>query len=155
MDIRIPETPTREIGKELSLNAMIYWFNNASNDIELDLYIQPDVLKALDEYKKDAEGLPRSDGIYYLYGQIPIDCNVPITQNLLQSAIDENNKRFNEYGGPCNSFEAASIACSENRFTNLLKLLDFYYNKYDEIAYAPGGPGYEKAFELWTDRHKS
>ena len=154
MDIRIPETPTREIGKELSLNAMINWFNNASKDIELDLYIQPDVLKALDEYKKDAE-TTWSNGKYYLYGQIPIDCDVPITQNLLQSAIDENNKRFNEYGGPCNSFEAASIACSEKRFTNLLKLLDFYYNKYDEIAYAPGGPGYEKALESWTDRHKS
>ena len=154
MDIRIPETPTREIGKELSLNAMINWFNNASKDIELDLYIQPDVLKALDEYKKDAE-TTWSNGKYYLYGQIPIDCDVPITQNLLKSAIDENNKRFNEYGGPCNSFEAASIACSEKRFTNLLKLLDFYYNKYDEIAYAPGGPGYEKALESWTDRHKS
>jgi len=154
MDIRIPETPTREIGKELSLNAMIDWFSNVSKDIELDLYIQPDVLKTLDEYKKVAE-TTWSNGKYYLYGQIPIDCDVPITQNLLQSAIDENNKRFNEYGGPCNSFEAASIACSENRFNNLLKLLDFYYNKYDEIAYAPGGPGYEKAFESWTDRHKS
>ena len=133
---------------------MINWFNNASIDIELDLYIQPDVLQALDEYKKDAE-TTWSNGKYYLYGQIPIDCDVPITQNLLQSAIDENNKRFNEDGGPCNSFEAASIACSEKRFTNLLKLLDFYYNKYDEIAYAPGGPGYEKALESWTDRHKS
>ena len=154
MDIKIPETPTREIGKELSLNAMIDWFNNASEDIELSLYIQPDVLKALDEYKKDAEST-WSNGKYYLYGQIPLDCDVPITQNLLQSAINENNTRFNEYGGPCNSFEAASIACSENRFTNLLKLLDFYYNKYDEIAYAPGGPRYEMAFESWTDRHKS
>jgi hypothetical protein len=154
MDIRIPETPTREIGKELSLNAMIDWFNNASKDIELDLYIQPDVLKTLDEYKKDSEST-WSNGKYYLYGQIPLDCDVPITQNLLQSAIDENNKRFNEYGGPCNSFEAASIACSENRFTNLLKLLDFYYNKYDEIAYAPGGPGYIVAYNDWTNRHKS
>jgi hypothetical protein len=153
MDIKIPETPIREIGKELSLNAMIDWFSNVSKEFELDIYIQPDVLKALDEYKKDANIL--LNGKYYLYGQIPIDCDTPITQNLLQSAIDENNKRFNEYGGPCNSFEAASIACSENRFTNLLKLLDFYYNKYDEIAYAPGGPGYIVAYNDWTNRHKS
>jgi hypothetical protein len=154
MDIKIPETPTREIGKELSLNAMINWFNNVSKAIELDLYIQKEDMEVLSKYKKDSEST-WSNGKYYLYGQIPLDCDVPITQNLLQSAIDENNKRFNEYGGPYNSFEAASIACSEKRFTNLLKLLDFYYNKYDEIAYAPGGPGYEKALESWTDRHKS
>lgn len=154
MDIKIPETPTREIGKELSLNAMINWFSNVSKAIELDLYIQKEDMEVLSKYKKDSEST-WSNGKYYLYGQIPLDCDVPITQNLLQSAIDENNKRFNEYGGPCNSFEAASIACSEKRFTNLLKLLDFYYNKYDEIAYAPGGPGYEKALESWTDRHKS
>ncbi len=154
MDIKIPETPTREIGKELSLNAMIDWFSNVSKEFELDIYIQPDVLMALDEYKKDAE-TAWVKGKYYLYGQIHIDCDTPITQNLLQLAIDENNKRLIDYGGPCNSFEAASIECGKNRFSNLLKLLDFYYNKYDEIAYAPGGPGYEMAFESWTDRHKS
>jgi len=152
MAVKIPKI-IWEIGKELSLNAMIDCFNNISKEIELDVYIQPDVLNALDEYKKDANILLH--GKYYLYGQIPIDCDTPITQNLLQSAIDENNKRFAEYGGPCNSFEAASIACSEKRFANLLKLLDFYYNKYNEIYYAPGGPGYILALKEWTDRHTS
>jgi len=153
MDIKIPETPIREIGKELSLNAMIDWFSNVSKEFELDIYIQPDVMKALDEYKKDANIL--LNGKYYLYGQIPIDCDTPITQNLLQSAIDENNKRLIEYGGPCNSFEAASIECSKKRFASLLELLDFYYNTYDKIVYAPGGSGYKMAFERWTHGHES
>ena len=134
MDIKIPETPMHEIGKELSLNEMERWFNYMSKIFEFDTYIQPDVMKVLEEYKKDAESTCLN-GKYYLYGQIPMDCDTPITQHLLQSAIDEKNKRFAEYGDPCNSFEAASIACCENSFVNLLKLLDFYYNKFDEIFY--------------------
>jgi len=135
MDIKIPETPAREIGKELSLNAMIDWFNNARKYVNLDLYIHADVLKVLDEYKKVVEST-WSGGKYWLYGQITMDADTPITQNLLQSAIDQNIKAIKQI--PDNSWGAGAMSNSSQRhFTNLLKLLDFYYNKYDEIAHAP------------------
>ena len=134
MDIKIPETPAREIGKELSLNAMIDWFNNARKYVNLDLYIHADVLNVLDEYKKDVEST-WSDGKYWLYGQITMDADTPITQNLLQSAIDQNIKAIKQM--PNSSWEAGLSNIRHLHFTNLLKLLDFYYNKYDEIAHAP------------------
>jgi len=151
MSTKIPETPSDQIGKELSLNQLIVWFNNVKKEIDLDIYIQPDMLNVLDEYKKDSEST-WSNGKYYQYGQIPTHPDDAITQKTLQIAIDTNSTRLYEYGGPCNSFEADSISNSEKSFTNLLKLLDFYYYRYNEIIYAPEGPGYKKALEAWTDR---
>ena len=134
MSIKIPETPAVEIGKELSLNQLIEWFKFASEDIDLDSYINSNVLNVLNEYKMDSEST-WSNGKYYLYGQIPIYSDEAITQNILQSALNASIERFQEYGGPCNSFEAASIAINEKRFTNLLILIEFYYNKYKEMAF--------------------
>ena len=54
MSTKIPETPPHHIGKELSLNQLIVWFNNVKKEIDLYIYIQPDMLNVLDEYKKDS-----------------------------------------------------------------------------------------------------
>jgi hypothetical protein len=95
---------------------------------------------ALDEYIKMTTQ-PWSDGRYYLFGQIAIGLDVPLTNELLQLAIDTNMKRRHEYGIPYNNMEAASIAHSENIYSNLLYLLQKYYqHPYDLMElYKPDG----------------
>jgi hypothetical protein len=84
---------------------------------------------------------PWADGRYYLFGQIAIGLDVPLTNELLQLAIDTNMKRHSEYGIPCNRMEAESIAHSERVYRNLLYLLQKYYqHPYDLMQlYKPDG----------------
>ena len=150
MSIKLPEVPMDQIGMEPSLNKLIDWFKEVSEEMDLDEYIEPNVREVLNEYKKNSE-TEWSKGEYYLYGQVLTDPDSPITRELLQNAIDTNSRRSQEYGGPCNSFEAASMAHSDQLFSNLLQLLGFYYITYNEISYAPGGAGYKGALKLWND----
>jgi hypothetical protein len=153
MSIKLPETPMDQIGMEPSLNKLIDWFKEVSEEMDLDEYIEPNVRDVLNEYKKDSETEWSKGKKYYLYGQVLTDPDSPITRESLQNAIDINSQRSQEYGGPCNSFEAASIAHSDQLFSNLLQLLGFYYITYNEISYAPDGAGYKRALKLWNDRN--
>jgi hypothetical protein len=76
-----------------------------------------------------------------LFGQIAIGLDVPLTNELLQLAIDTNMKRRDEYGIPYNNMEAASIVHSEYVYNNLLYLLQKYYqHPYDLMElYKPDG----------------
>ena len=151
MSINIPTMNEGEM--EPSLDQLIDWFKRVGEEMNIDDHIEANEMAVLNEYKTNSMSTLAS-GKYYLYGQIPIDTNTPITPALLQSAIDANSRRYVEYGGPCNSFEAASIAKSDDQFKNFMKLLDFYHNKYNEIAYAPGGNGYKLAEKSWNSRNK-
>ena len=95
---------------------------------------------ALDEYI-EMTNKPWSEGRYYLFGQIHIGLDVSLTNELLQLTIDTNAKRRDEYGIPCNSMEASSIAHSEYVYKNLLYLLQKYYqHPYDLMElYRPDG----------------
>jgi len=95
---------------------------------------------ALDEYI-GMTNKPWSDGRYYLFGQIAVELDVPLTNELLQLAIDTNAKRRDEYGIPCNSMEAESIARGVYVYKNLLYLLQKYYqHPYDLMElYRPDG----------------
>ena len=95
---------------------------------------------ALDEYI-EMTNKPWSEGRYYLFGQIAIGLDVPLTNDLLQLAIDTNMKRCSEYGIPCNNMEADSIARGEYIYKNLLYLLQKYYqHPYDLMElYKPDG----------------
>jgi hypothetical protein len=103
---------------------------------------------ALDEYI-EMTNKPWSEGRYYLFGQIAVELDVPLTNELLQLAIDTNTKRRDEYGIPCNSMEAASIAHSEYVYINLLYLLQKYYqHPYDLMEfYRPDGEYMKKYIE--------
>jgi len=103
---------------------------------------------ALDEYIETTKQ-PWSDGRYYLFGQIAIGLDVPLTNELLQLAIDTNMKRRTEYGIPYNRAEEESIAHSERVYRNLLYLLQKYYqHPYDLMElYKPGGEYMTKYIE--------
>jgi hypothetical protein len=81
---------------------------------------------ALTKYIEDTKQ-PWSKGKYYLFGQLLIDMNTPLTNDLLRNAIQANIQRGIDYGGPCNHMEAASMYHSEQVFINLLDLLQKYY----------------------------
>ncbi len=95
---------------------------------------------ALDEYI-EMTNKPWSEGRYYLFGHIATGLDVPLTNELLQLAIDTNITRKFEYGIPYNNMEAASIAHSEKVYRNLLDLLQKYYqHPYDLMEfYRPDG----------------
>lgn len=82
-----------------------------------------------------------SKGKYYLYGQLPISVDTPLTNELLQQSINLNKQRSIDYGIPYNNFEAESIRQSEYVFQNLLELLRRYYqHPYDIMEmYRPDG----------------
>lgn len=82
-----------------------------------------------------------SKGKYYLYGQLPISVDTPLTNELLQQSINLTKQRSIDYGVPYNNFEAESIRQSEYVFQNLLELLRRYYqHPYDIMEmYRPDG----------------
>ena len=141
--IHIPESYA---GSEVSLNQLIDWFNNVMfEDDDLMLSeegITNDILDVLTVYKQETNS-SWSGGTYYLFGQIPTNPDDPITCERLQKSVDATNMRYKDYGVPYNSFEAASIEQSYRHFSNLQRLLQFYYYDYpDEICYRPGRKGY-------------
>ncbi len=117
----LPRVTDEFIGKEPSLNDLCAFHlkhvdifpNDANEDILID-------------YKRALSGANHI-GKYYLYGQLLVKYSVPITNDLLQSAININNSRQIEYGGPCNSFEAQSIRRHEKMFLNLIEFINKYY----------------------------
>ena len=84
---------------------------------------------------------PWSNGAYYLFGQLLTSFDAPLTNELLQTAIDTNSRRMTEYGAPCNFLEANSVNHNIRVFHNLLYLLQKYYqHPYDLMEfYKPDG----------------
>ena len=120
--MNLPTIPQTFTGTEPSLNDLIDWSKNIGK------YNLPKKnTDCLHKYRNDAEESKWSNGKYYLYGHIPIDCDTPITHDLLQSAIEKHNISMIDYI-PYNSMEAASNATHQVKFTNLLQGLDIYYN---------------------------
>jgi len=68
-----------------------------------------------------------SDGHYWLKGQLHMLPTEEITEEKIQKAIEIDKKRMDEYGGPCNGMEAASMNNHNNKFENLQKALKKYY----------------------------
>ena len=155
MSIELPNVPTAFIGKEPSLDDLITFVEERKEIILEEELATGDTFNVLREYKNASMTKWAVDGQYYLYGQLLILPRDRITNEKIQEAISANTRRFEEYGGPCNSFEAASIVNHENNFKDVIKIIDLYYNL-DEIIhslYAPGGSGFKRAKEAWVERN--
>lgn len=124
--INVPITPKHMIGHEPSLS-------------DLEKFICPENIneeycRGVKQYIIDAQAYTQSsqhEGKYYLYGQKQIEKSTPITQLLIEEAIEINKSRFEKYGGPCNSFEAMSIQKHENDFISVLSVIEKYYSMYN------------------------
>lgn len=132
--INVPTTPNHMIGHEPSLSDLEH-FICAEN-------INEEYCSGVKQYIIDTQAYEQSsqhEGKYYLYGQKQIEKSTPITQLLIEEAIEINKSRFEKYGGPCNSFEAMSIQKHENDFISVLSVIEKYYSMYN-IPSPPSSP---------------
>lgn len=66
-------------------------------------------------------------GYYYLGGQVRMDYNDTINMDSFNKVREIDKKRQAEYGGPCNSWEAASISQHNKRLEETEKILKKYF----------------------------
>ena len=78
-----------------------------------------------------------SGGKYWLKGQIQMTPEDKITNDKLLEAEEIDKRRFSEYGGPCNGWEAASLREHNYKFENLQKTLQKYYELVEEEYLRP------------------
>jgi hypothetical protein len=93
------------------------------NDAEREIF-ERCKKSVLNEYLEDTKS-SWSKGQFYLGGFIKMKPDDEITLK----QIDEREKRYIEYGGPCNSAEMASIWRSERQLAEIEEIV----KKYEEI----------------------
>jgi hypothetical protein len=81
-----------------------------------------------------------SNGKYWLKGQLEMTPDEKITIEKMNTAIEIDNRRKIEYGGPCNGLEAMSILQHEKKFENLQNVLQKYYEILEEEYFRPPKP---------------
>jgi hypothetical protein len=108
-----------------TLNKLIEFF--PENDAEREIFgnCKKDVLN---EYLKDTNHR-WSNGQFYLGGFIQMKPYDEITLKIIDKVKQERKRRYIEYGGPCNSAEAASISNYERQ----LNEIEILVKKYEEI----------------------
>jgi len=103
---------------ELTLRQLLEF--QPQNDREKEIFnINQSVL---DEMKRDLER-----DVYYLGGQIKLKYDDTINLFLFDKVREINKQREIEYGGPCNSFEAASIYHHNKIFEETEKIVQKYF----------------------------
>jgi hypothetical protein len=90
-------------------------FNNCKKDV-------------LNEYLEDTKS-SWAKGQFYLGGFVKMKPDDEITLEKIVEVKQEREKRYIEYGGPCNSLEAASIYRSERQLNEIEEIV----KKYEEI----------------------
>lgn len=65
-------------------------------------------------------------GFFYLGGQIKMSHNDLINLDSIQKVREINEERNREYGGPCNSFEAASMYRSQKELELVENMIKVY-----------------------------
>ena len=106
-----------------TLNNMILFVPR--NNQERALYNLIDK-EALHKYLEDTKS-KYYGGKFYLGGQIKMGPDDEITLQKFNEAREITKQRLIEYGGPCNSWEAASISHSERILDNAEKIVKCYY----------------------------
>ena len=99
-----------------------------------------DLLEMLTEFRTkysdiSTQVLEHFDGSavsYWLYGQVQIGLDTPITPELIRSASEIHQQRQQEYGPPCNFLETASMERGERDFSELKVLIQ----KWSEIKFS-------------------
>ena len=66
------------------------------------------------------------NGMFYLGGQVKMRPDEEITLDKIKEVREISRKREIEYGGPCNSWEAASIYSHNNRLNQMEDIIKAY-----------------------------
>ena len=67
--------------------------------------------------------------LYFIYGQVPITLDYPITYNDMETAFTIDVMKRSDYGRSETAIEEGSVAYSGKRFSNLRQML-MYHNEY-------------------------
>jgi hypothetical protein len=105
-----------------SLNALIEFKSNDNTEREMFESCKRDVLN---EYLADTKST-WSKGTFYLGGFIKMKPDEEITLKKIDEVKVTREKRYIEYGGPCNSAEMASIWRSERQLSEIEVLVKIY-----------------------------
>lgn len=111
------------------------------------------ILEGHDELKVGLEGCVNftketwTNCTYYLLGQLALLPSVRLSTEILNKAVETEDQRFKEYGGPCHQAEVWSMEKHATWFKSIKNLIAVYYHVKTEEYYAPGGQGYMEAKE--------
>ena len=108
-----------------TLNTLIAFVPN--NEIERNIFDKLNK-SVLNNYLNDSKR-EYFNGMFYLGGQVKMFPDEEITLNKIYEVREISKKREIEYGGPCNSWEAASI----NNHNGLLYQMEEIIKAYTEI----------------------
>ena len=110
-----------------SLNTLLVFVPN--NVIERKIFNNINT-QVLNSYFDDTKST-WSNGMFYLGGQIKMKPDEEITIDKIKEVRKISKQREIEYGGPCNSWEAASI----NNHNNKLNQMEEIIKAYTKIMY--------------------
>jgi len=105
-----------------TLNKLIEFKSNDNTEREMFESCKRDVLN---EYLADTKST-WSKGTFYLGGFIKMKPDEEITLKKIDEVKVTREKRYIEYGGPCNSAEMASIWRSERQLSEIEVLVKIY-----------------------------
>ena len=105
-----------------TLNALIEFKPNDDTEREIFGSCKKDVLN---EYLADTKST-WSKGTFYLGGFIKMKPDDEITLKQIDEVKIIREQRYKEYGGPCNSWEQASIWRSERQLSEIEVLVKIY-----------------------------
>lgn len=106
----------------ITLNILSTFTPNDDNERAIFESCKKDVLN---EYLTDTKST-WSNGTFYLGGFIKMKPDEDITLKLIDEVKIIREKRYIEYGGPCNSAEMASIWRSERQLSEIEKIVKKY-----------------------------
>ena len=108
-----------------TLNILLTFVPNNDNERIIFNNLNKEVLTS---YYNDTK-TTYSNGIFYLGGQVKMTPDEEITLDKIKKVREISKQREIEYGGPCNSFEAASI----NNHNDLLNQMEDIIIAYTKI----------------------
>ena len=109
-----------------NLISLLEFIPNGDEERNLFNTLKKDVLN---EYLADTKST-WSKGTFYLGGQIKMNPDEEITLDKIKEVREISRKRLIEYGGPCNSWEAASIWRSERQLNEIESIIKVYLKIY-------------------------
>ena len=105
-----------------SLNTLLEFIPN--NDIERNIFDNLNK-NVLTRYLNDTK-TTYSNGMFYLGGQVKMNPHEEISLDKITEVRVIDKKREIEYGGPCNSWEAASINSHRNHLNQMEEIIKAY-----------------------------
>lgn len=118
----MPDVPEEFIGNEPSLEDLAK-FVQQNPEMGLEKH---NLFIGLETYLANTKK-KWTNGTYYLLGQYQLSPSERLSNEILKKAVEIDDKRFKEYGGPCNQAEYWSIQNHHNCFTSIKELITLYY----------------------------